>query len=396
MFWAGRQQVGCSPMQPKEKIVERLICSSCAKEYLFDDPVWRCSCGGILDLKFTPFLDTKKIKSNLPDMWRYRDAIPIGEDKNIVSFQEGFTPLLEVETGEGKLLVKQDHLFPTGSYKDRGASVLISKVIELGIKKVVEDSSGNAGAAVAAYCAKAGIECDIYVPESTSAGKLAQIELYGANLHKVPGSREKTAEAVMEAAEKHYYASHSWNPWFFQGTKTFAYEVCEQLGWNSPDVVILPAGNGTLFLGAFIGFKELKFAGLIKKIPKMIAVQTSNCAPLYKSYLNRLKESSKIESVKTLAEGIAIADPIRGAQILEAVRETEGAVIAVTEDEIKYSLRNMMNRGYYIEPTTAAVIAGAVNFQNKNRDSLQGKTLVTVFTGHGLKSTDKLLKLNEK
>lgn len=374
-----------------------LVCSSCDKEYSVDDPVWRCSCGGILDIKFTPSFDIKKIESRLPCIWKYRDAIPIDDDKNIVSFQEGLTPLLEVETGEGSLLVKQDHLFPTGSYKDRGASVLISKVKELGIKKVVEDSSGNAGAAVAAYCAKAGIKCDIYVPESTSSGKLAQIELYGAKLHKIPGSRENTAEAVMEAAEKNYYASHSWNPWFFQGTKTFAYEVCEQLGWISPDVVILPAGNGTLFLGAFIGFKELRHAGIIDKIPKMIAVQTANCAPLYKSYINKLKEPSYIESVvNTLAEGIAIAKPVRGTQILTAVRETNGEIIAVTEDEIKNSLFSMMKQGYYIEPTSASVIAGAVNFQKKNRDSMEGKTLVTVFTGHGLKGTDKLLKLNEK
>jgi threonine synthase len=330
-------------------------------------------------------------------MWKYRDAIPMSDDKNIVSFQEGFTPLLEVETEEGSLLVKQDHLFPTGSYKDRGASVLISKVKELGIKKIVEDSSGNAGAAVAAYCAKAGVECDIYVPESTSSAKLAQIELYGANLHKIPGSRENTAEAVMEAAEKNYYASHSWNPWFFQGTKTFAYEVCEQSGWVSPDIVILPAGNGTLFLGAYIGFKELIFAGIIKKMPKMIAVQTANCAPLYKSYINKLKEPSNIESVvNTLAEGIAIAKPVRGTQILTAVRETNGEIIAVTEDEIKNSLHSMMKQGYYIEPTSAAVIAGAVNFQKENRARIEDKTLVTVFTGHGLKGTDKLLKLNEK
>jgi threonine synthase len=138
-------------------------------------------------------------------------------------------------------------------------------------------------------------------------------------------------------------------------------------------------------------------AGIIDAIPKMIAVQTANCAPLYKSYINKLKEPSNIESVvNTLAEGIAIAKPVRGTQILEAVRETNGEVIGVTENEIKYSLHSMMKQGYYIEPTSAAVIAGAVNFQKENRASIEDKTLVTVFTGHGLKSTGKLLKLNEK
>ncbi len=372
----------------------KLICNSCSKEFSADDPVWQCNCGGLLDIKFTPQIDIEKIKSKFSGMWKYRKYIPLNKDTNIISFQEGSTPLLEVETGEGKLLVKQDHLFPTGSYKDRGASVLISKVKELGIKKVVEDSSGNAGASIAAYCAKAEIECDIYVPESTSAGKLAQIEMYGANLFKIPGSREKTAEAVMNAAENNYYASHSWNPWFFQGTKTFAFEVCEQLGWESPDVVILPAGNGTLFLGVYIGFKELMNAGIINTIPKMIAIQTANCAPLYKSYIKNLKEPSNIESVvNTLAEGIAIAKPVRGTQILEVVKQTNGEIIAVKEDEIKNSLYSMMNQGYYIEPTSAAVIAGVVNFQKKNRDSADEKVIVSVFTGHGLKGTDKLLKM---
>ena len=384
-------------MQPKENPLKNLICTRCSKEYSVNDPVWKCSCGGILDLNFSTVFNIGKIESNFPGMWKYRKTIPIDNNKNIVSFQEGFTPLLKIETGEGILYIKQDHLFPTGSYKDRGASVLISKVKELGIKKVVEDSSGNAGAAIAAYCAKAGIECDIYVPESTSAGKLAQIDFYGANLHKIPGSRENTTEAVMEAAEKNYYASHSWNPWFFQGTKTFAYEVCEQLGWKAPDIIILPAGNGTLFIGAYIGFLELMNAGIIDIIPKMIAVQTAICAPLYKSYINKLEEPSKIESTtNTLAEGIAIEKPVRGTQILKAVKETNGVIIAVTEDEIKYSLWSMMKQGYYIEPTSAAVIAGAINYQKINREAIMNKTLVTVFTGHGLKGTDKLLKLNEK
>ncbi len=250
---------------------------------------------------------------------------------------------------------------------------------ELGLKKVVEDSSGNAGASIAAYCAKAEIECDIYVPESTSAGKLAQIEMYGANLFKIPGSREKTAEAVLSAAENNYYASHSWNPWFFQGTKTFAFEVCEQLGWNSPDVIILPAGNGTLFLGAYIGFKELFESGIINKIPNMVAVQSSNCDPLYKSYIDKLTKPSKIESVLTLAEGIAIAEPIRGSQILEVVNKSNGEIISVSEKEIEHSLKNMMSVGYYIEPTSAAVIAGAIKYQNLNKDTLQDKILITVF-----------------
>ena len=323
-------------------------------------------------------------------MWRYREALPIKEDQNVVSFDEGFTPLIPIEVGEEMILVKQDHLFPTGSYKDRGASVLISKVTELGIKNVVEDSSGNAGCAIAAYCAHAGIACQIYVPGDTSPGKLAQIQLYGANLIKVSGTREDTARAVLTAAEKDYYASHSWNPFFFQGTKTFAFEVCEQLGWRSPDVLILPAGNGTLLLGAYIGFSELLSTGVVHKIPKIIGVQAANCAPLFTAFRKGLKDIPKIDKKDTLAEGIAIAEPIRGNQILDVVKKSGGTFLTVEDGEIKRSLMDLCRKGFYLEPTSAATIAGVEKYVKCSHPK---ELIVSIITGHGLKSTEKMLKI---
>jgi threonine synthase len=248
--------------------MNRFACGNCGATFSLDEPRWRCDCGLPLDIQWTPTFDLDAISSRRPTMWRYREAIPIAQDAHVVSFDEGFTPLVQVAIRGISVWIKQDQLFPTGSYKDRGATVLISKVVELGIDRVVEDSSGNAGCAVAAYCARAGIECAIYVPESTSADKLAQIERYGADLHRIPGSREDTAHAVFKAAQDTYYASHSWNPFFFHGTKTFAFEVCEQLGWRAPDTVVLPVGNGTLLLGAAIGFRELRDAGVIERLPK--------------------------------------------------------------------------------------------------------------------------------
>jgi len=326
-------------------------------------------------------------------MWRYREALPIAQDQNIISFAEGFTPLIPVDLGGKPVWIKQDHLFPTGSYKDRGASVLISKVKELGVRNVVEDSSGNAGCAIAAYCAQAKIKCQIFVPDDTAAGKLAQILWSGAELRKIPGSREDTAQAALKAAEKDYYASHSWNPFFFQGTKTFAYEICEQLGWRSPDAVVVPAGNGTLLLGAFIGFQELFSAGIISHIPKIIGVQSANCAPLYQACQENLFDIPKIDKQDTLAEGIAIAEPIRGKQILEAVRRSKGGFIAVNESEIKRSLQDFCKKGFYIEPTSTATMAGLIQYlKNSNPDEL----IVSVFTGHGLKATEKMLKILEE
>lgn len=371
--------------------MDALVCTECSKTYTLDEPVWRCpSCGGLLDLEFTPVFDRSKIQSRPPSLWRYREALPLVSEANIVSFGEGFTPLLAVDLGGVEVWIKQDHLFQTGSYKDRGAALLISKVKELGIRTIVEDSSGNAGCAIAAYCARAGIACHIYVPESTSPGKLAQIQHYGATLHLVPGSREDTAAAVLKAAEEEYYASHSWNPFFFHGTKTFAYEVFEQSGWRAPDTLILPAGNGTLLLGAAIGFKELAEAGLADRVPKIIAVQAAGCAPLAVAYRERLSLVPAIQKGDTLAEGIAIAEPVRGMQILRAVRNSDGAFLTVGEEEIEEALIESCRRGFYIEPTAAATMAGV----RKYLQTTAGReVIVSVFTGHGLKSTEKMLKL---
>jgi threonine synthase len=369
-----------------------LICTQCAKRFSMEEKIWKCSCGSLLDLDYQPSFPIDKIKQRKPNLWRYREAIPIREDRHIVSYEEGFTPILPVHLYGRRIWLKQDHLFPTGSYKDRGASVLISKVKEAGIPAVVEDSSGNAGCAIAAYCARAHISCEIFVPEDTAEGKLAQIQGYGAKLNKIPGSREDTARVVLMAAEEKYYASHSWNPFFFQGTKTFAFEICEQLGWLPPDTVVLPAGNGTLLLGAFIGFQELCRAQVTSKIPKIVGVQSAHCAPLVQAFRNHSLEIPRIKKKDTLAEGIAIAEPIRGKQILEAVKKTDGEILAVAEGEIKNALRILCQEGFYVEPTSAATIAGLKKYLQR---APAEEVIVSVLTGHGLKSTEKMLKILE-
>ena len=266
--------------------------------------------------------------------------------------------------------------------------MLISKMKEWRVRKVVEDSSGNAGSAMAAYCAKARIECDIYVPHDTSPGKLVQIQAYGATLKRVEGSREKTAKKAMKAASGAPYASHCWNPFFLHGTKTFAFEIWEQMGWKMPDTLVLPVGHGTLFLGAYIGFKELREAGMIKKIPKLVAVQSASCAPLYQAFKKGWQETRPTEKRETIAEGIAIAEPVRGRQILEATRETDGEILIVTEKEIWKAMRDMGRKGHFIEPTSAATVAGLSQYLRKKRGS---ETVVSTLTGMGLKSAGKSL-----
>jgi len=368
----------------------KLICTKCEKKFSANHLAYKCECGGLLDIEFTARFPIDEIKQRKPNLWRYREAIPIESSESVVSYDEGFTPIAGVVFHGKTVLIKQDQLFLTGSYKDRGAAVLISKVKELGVKKVVEDSSGNAGCAIAAYCAKAKINCDIYVPASNSAAKLVQIRSYGADLQKIQGNREDTAKAALKAAESTYYASHSWNPFFMHGTKTFAFEICEQLGWVAPDTVILPAGNGTLLLGAYLGFKELQQAKITNRIPKIIGIQSKNCNPLSEAFKLGLQNYAAIEKRETIAEGIAIAQPVRGGQILQAVKETNGQFIEVSEKEIQDSLRDICRKGFYIEPTSAAVIAGVDRY---TMESDKHETIVSVFTGHGLKASEKILKI---
>ncbi|MBT4140914.1 MAG: threonine synthase, partial [Candidatus Latescibacteria bacterium] len=344
---------------------------------------WCCDCGGLLDLIYDTTFNRTELATRPSTLWRYREALPIQKNENIVTLDEGFTPLTELEYDDQTIFVKQEHLFPTGSYKDRGASLVISQAKSLGIDKVVEDSSGNAGAAIAAYCARAGIACDIYVPESTSPAKLAQIQLYGATLYRIPGTREDTSQAVQEAAQKHFYASHVWNPFFFHGTKTFAFEVWEQLGFQEPDALLIPTGNGTLLIGAYTGFRDLLQQQLIRKIPKLVAVQSTHCAPIKSQWDTSFTQTEG----ETVAEGIAIAKPARAEQMLEAIKETGGDVITVTDAETLTALKKIAKKGFYVEPTSATALAAVSHYKNEEHERI-----VVPLTGHGLKATEKMLK----
>ena len=371
--------------------MDALFCTGCGAAYPLNDRRWKCDCGHFLDIRFRPSFDREAIRTRKPTLWRYREALPIGDDRSIVSFDEGFTPLVPLAIKRRELLLKLEQLFPTGSYKDRGASVLLSKAREMGIREIVEDSSGNAGCAVAAYAARAGIRCEILVPESASPGKLTQIAMYGAKLRTVPGSREATADAALRAAATVYYASHSWNPFFLQGTKTFAYEVWEQLGFRAPESLLIPTGNGTLLIGAYLGFRDLAECGLIPAVPRLVAVQAANCAPLLRMFQEGLGEVPPIDAGETIAEGVAIARPIRGKQIVEIVCKTGGEILAVTDEDVEKTLLILGQEGLYVEPTGALGVAAFLRHGH-----LGDGTTVAPLTGHGLKANDKLRKIATK
>lgn len=367
-------------------------CTSCKLIYDHTECIWKCpKCSGLLDLQFTFEIDIAKLRNRKCTLWRYREAIPIESDNDIISFDEGMTPLQQIVVNDYPVQLKLDFLFPSGSYKDRGSTVLISKAKSLRVNEVVEDSSGNAGASIAAYCAKANIASNIYVSNKSSKGKLFQIQSYGASLHTIEGSREDVAQAAKDAANRLFYASHVYHPFFYHGTKTFAYEVCEQLGWKVPDTIVLPMGNGTIFIGAYIGFSELVQLNIIEKIPKFIGIQTKACAPIYKTYVNQSDCLQDIIPNQTVAEGIAIAKSARWKQMIDIVQFTKGQILAVDEIQIKSALIDLSHRGYYVEPTAAAAFAGVTQYiQNLESDEL----IVSTLTGHGLKTGELIDIMN--
>lgn len=374
-----------------------LRCLSCGTSRPESERRWRCDCGGAMDYDWStpPRFDRTRISSGPHSMWRYRDALPIAPATEPITMGEGLTPLVP-RTWDGlNLRFKLDFMCPTGSYKDRGASVMITKFREAGIDAILEDSSGNAGAAVAAYAAAAGIRCTIYIPAYASAGKAAQIGAYGAELVRVPGTREDTTQAAMAAAETTFYATHNWLPWFIEGTKTVAFEIWEQSGWRAPDVVVSPAGYGSYLLGLYQGFSELLAAGQIDRLPRLVAVQSANCAPLVRALAAGLDDVPGIQKQETMAEGISCSQPVRGRRQVEAIRRSGGTAVAVSEAEIAQGLWSLARQGIYVEPTSATA-AAALGHLRSSGFLTGSEDVVVCLTGSGLKATDKIVALMEK
>ncbi|MCM3323341.1 threonine synthase [Cytobacillus kochii] len=366
--------------------MEQFICNSCEKNYEMTSIIWKCECGGVLNIvKDTPRVDMTAWNNYPNSLWRYFETMPFSKDSKTwesVTMGEGQSPLIVLDPIEPNVYVKVDYMMPTLSFKDRGAVVLMAKAKELGVTKVIADSSGNAGTAIAAYAARCNIACDIYLSDETSPKKIAQIKAHGASIKEIHGTREEIAAAAQNAvdSEKVFYASHVYNPYFYEGTKTYAYEIYEQLS-GVPDTLIIPVGNGTLLLGAYYGFKELFENGLIDHMPKIVAIQAENCAPLVKAYQNGKESAQPIKNRGTLAEGIAIAAPARSKQILEAVRNTNGTFIQVKEDEILNARAKLSEKGFYVEVTSAVNYAGYMKYKKKAEEKI-----VIPLCGAGIKS----------
>ncbi|MEU1195953.1 threonine synthase [Streptomyces sp. NPDC005813] len=341
---------------------------------------WCCPvCRGPLDLDFAPTpAPLKSLTGRVNSLWRYAECLPLAAPS--VSLGEGRTPLVPLRDG---ISAKLDFLMPTLSFKDRGAVLLAELALRLEPRRVLADSSGNAGTAIAAYCARASLPCTVYVPEGTSPKKLEQIEAHGARLRVVEGDREATARAAREDADEPgtFYASHVFNPYFLHGTKTYVHELWEDLGGRLPDVIVVPVGNGTLLLGAALAVAELHAAGLVDRRPALYAVQSAAVAPLAHAWS---KDADDLVGVTlmapTFAEGIAIPAPPRARQILRAVRDSGGTFLTVTEDQIRHAQRDLASRGLYVESTGVACWAAV------REGALGERSAVVPLCGAGLKT----------
>jgi len=341
-------------------------------------------------LKEEAIFSRDSLQARPPGLWRYWEGLGISNLSRAVSLGEGSTPLISIRLAGVAVDLKLDYLCPTGSYKDRGSAVMISKLKEWGIDELIEDSSGNAGASIAAYAGVAGIKANIYIPETTSAGKAAQISMYGANLIKVSSSRADAAAAAWAASKYIFYGSHNWSPYFLAGLKTAAYEIAEQLGWEPPDWVVTPAGGGGLLVGLHLGFRDLFKAGLIRHIPRLAAIQSAGCDPIYRAWTAGLFETPGVHQLPSAAEGIAVAKPIRGKTVLEAIRASRGVVRTVEDNAIWEMVSILGRQGVYVEPTAAvgpAALAGLL----AEGVVAPGERIVIVLTGNGLKATDKIV-----
>ncbi len=355
------------------------------RHFPIDATIWRAPSGSPLMMSELAGIGAGDIDTSRRSLWRYGAALPFAID-DPVTLGEGCTPLLRSRYDGLDCAFKLEWFSPTGSFKDRGASVLVSGLKQLGVEAILEDSSGNGGAAIACYGRAAGMAVNVFVPEGTSPAKIAQTRAYGADIEIIPGPRDATETAAIGRAAEIFYASHNWHPFFLQGTKTLGYEIWEDLGFRVPDNIVTPASAGSNLLGCWLAFTELRRAGAIDRLPRLFAVQPAACPPLHNAFTAGADDYVATDYAPTIAEGTAIRCPVRLPQMLRALRESEGGTAVVAEGEIAEAATRLAAQGLYAEPTSAQAAAGFAQLVAEGRIAADEETVV-VLTGSGLKAS---------
>jgi threonine synthase len=358
-------------------------CSTCGK--FFPNLLnFKCFyCGQPLDVQLHVNFEAEKIRKKDYNVWRYAKFFPYVNETEIITLGEGWTPLIKFS---GNVYFKLESLNPTGSFKDRGSTVLISTLRKL-VKKtggyLSEDSSGNAGASIAAYAARAGLRAKIYVPENVSGPKFNQIQFYGAEVVKVSGGRSKVAEEAQKSEKGKFYVGHILHPLFRDGIRSLAYEIAEQLDWHVPEHIYLPVSAGTLLLGVINGFRHLAKSNVIEAMPKIVACQTRQVSPLYHRFKNL--HYAMPESITSIADALVSVNPPLLDLMVKNLREANGDAVMVEEDEIFNAFIMLARKGFFIEPSSAVAYA-AYKKQLNNKEISKDDSALIILTGTGLKT----------
>ncbi len=386
----------------------RLQCIECKAEYPPSLIIYTCpKCGDLLDVVYDYSelidIDLAELWSKRAfNVWRYRELLPV-LSSDPVTLNEGGTGLhrskrLGELLSHSEVYVKNEGENPTGSFKDRGMTVGVTRAKELGSKVVICASTGNTSASLAAYAAKAGLHCIVLVPSGKVAlGKLAQAMIHGARVILVKENFDYALRVVRKLSSIYpLYLLNSVNPYRLEGQRTLAYEVYEQLGCKVPDVVIVPVGNAGNISAIWKGFKELKLLGLTDRTPRMIGVQAEGAAPLARTLRENSHELLRVPNPETIATAIRIGAPVNWKKALRAVRESRGTIITVSDEEILEAQRLLAStEGLFVEPASAASIAGLAKATSQGLVD-KGEVVVCVATGHGLKDPEIVFKANLK
>jgi len=385
-------------------------CINCGKKYDIDKIIYFCKkCGDLLEIKYDYDKINEEISKsnwqNVPlSVWRYRDFMPIKDFSKIVSLQEGGTGFhhsrqLSKILGIRQLYVKNEGENPTGSFKDRGMTVGVTKAVELGVKSVICASTGNTSASLAAYAARAGLECTVLIPSGKIAyGKLSQAMIYGAKVIQVKGNFDESLDIVLKLSEKYksIYLLNSINPFRIEGQKSLGFEICDQLNQKTPDRIIVPVGNAGNISAIWKGLKEFNKLGLLNELPKMTGIQAAGSAPIVQAIKKGSDTIVPVDSPETVATAIRIGAPVSWKKALRAIRESNGTAEMVTDEEILDAQKLLAQKeGLFVEPASASSIAGLkklIQLGVIDKD----EHVVCVTTGHGLKDPDTAIKLSKK
>ncbi|WP_067933410.1 threonine synthase [Alicyclobacillus kakegawensis] len=378
--------------------LSHLECPKCRATYQADVPQQVCACGSPLlaryDLEAMRREWSKDDLAGRPNtLWRYHELLPVQEEQNVVSLGEGMTPLVPLarigeSIGVPRLYMKDEGLVPTGSFKARGAAVGVSRAKELGIQVVAMPTNGNAGAAWATYAARAGIRAVIVMPEDAPAITRNECAIAGADLYLVDGLISDAGAIVRRAVAEHgwFDASTLKEPYRLEGKKTMGLEILEQFGWEVPDVILYPTGGGVGIIGIYKALRELQALGWIgEKVPRLVCVQASGCAPLVRAWEQGKTESEFWENASTVAFGITVPKALGDFLVLEAVYQTEGCAIAIDDEETLRAQADLARQeGAFICPEGAATLAAARKLRESGwiRD---GESVVLLNTGAGIK-----------